>query len=357
MILKNGKCFVNGQFIKTDIKVENGKIIEISDGLTDDETVDCTNSVVIPGYVDIHTHGCNGIDFSTASSTEIISALNCYLENGTTSLLATTVSMYKEDLDSAVDNINSVQNKSGAQILGINLEGPFLSKNKLGSHDINTVCNPNIDFVKDLKNITEVCLAPELEGADEFIQSFDGLCSVAHTQCDYDTALNAFNKGANHITHLFNAMNGLNHRNPGVVGAFCDSNAVAELICDGVHVNESVLRMMFNLAADRIAIISDSMAACGMKDGNYKLGSLDVTVKNAVATLQDGTLAGSTTFVGEMVRRLISFGIEKEKVILSATKIPADSIGAYNKGRLKVGCDADILICDDDFNIKKVYKS
>ena len=215
---------------------------------------------------------------------------------------------------------------------------------------------PEIDFIIQLGDFIKVVnVAPEYTKASEFITNFSGKTSIAHTDCDFDTAMNAINLGADHITHIFNAMNGLHHRNPGVIGAFFDSDAVAEMICDGIHIALPILRMMFKAYSQRIAIISDSMAATGLSDGNYKLGDLDVTVKDSVATLADGTLAGSAKNIYEMMQYLIRNGIPAEDVIRSVTDIPAESVGIDNTcGKIKTGRNADFVILNNDYSIDKV---
>lgn len=357
MNLTGGNVFIDGKFTECNIKTENNIISEISIN-TYDDSVDCNGKYIIPGLVDIHTHGCAGFDFSSASAENIAVMQKNYLENGITTVLATTVSLSDDDIHSAVNNIIDAASNSvvGASIAGINLEGPYLSPKKCGAHDSSLLKAPDYDFIKQLGDFIKVVnVAPEYENASEFIRNFNGKTSIAHTDCDYETAKNAINLGADHITHIFNAMNGLHHRNPGVIGAFFDSHAVAELICDGVHIAFPILKMMFDAYPERIAIISDSMAATGLSDGNYKLGSLNVNVKNSVATLDDGTLAGSTTNIFTMIKFLIGNGINAEKAIRSVTEIPAASVGIDDIcGKIAVGRKADLVILNSDFSIDKI---
>lgn len=340
MKLINGKVFENGIFIEKEKLIDDGS----------SEIIDCKGKYIIPALTDIHTHGCAGYDFSSATPEEINIMREYYLKNGISTILATTVSLSDDDIKKAVNNIKDAMNTSniGARIAGINLEGPYLSPKKCGAHDSSLLKEPDIDFINSLGDIIKIVnVAPEYKNADDFIKSFRGKTSIAHTDCDYNTAINAINNGADHITHIFNAMNGLHHRNPGVIGAFFDTDATAEMICDGIHINKSILRMMFKSYADRIAVISDSMGATGLCDGNYKLGNLDVTVKNSIATLSDGTLAGSAMNIFDMMRKLISFGIEPEKAISSVTSIPADSVNIEAN-------DSDVLILNQDFSLDSV---
>ncbi len=357
MILKNGNIFIDGKFVRSDLKITDGKIAEFCSG--EGDALDCDGKYIIPGLVDIHTHGCIGYDFSFASSNEINKMRKHYLKNGITAIVPTTVALSDDDIINAVDSIKRAANNdhAGAEIIGVNLEGPYLSPKKCGAHDKNLLKAPDLEFIEKLGDFIKIVnVAPEYDNAVEFIKNFKGKTSIAHTDCDYDTALNAIRTGADHITHIFNAMNGLHHRKPGVVGAFFDSDAVAEIICDGIHISPAVLRMMFSLKPEKLAVISDSMSAAGLSDGNYKLGNLSVIVNHSVATLPDGTIAGSTMNIYEMMRKLISIGIEPEKAVYSVSAVPADSIGIGDKhGHIKINRNADIIIANKDFSIDRIF--
>lgn len=359
MILKNANIFYNRKFQKGTIIIKNDKIADII--FCEDyagEGLDCTNKYIISGLVDIHTHGCIGADFSTASVDEIHKMRKYYLKNGITSILAATVSLSDEDMKNAVNTIRIASDaaKDESAIEGINIEGPYLSPKKCGAHDVSLLKEPDINFINSLGNIIKIVnIAPEYSKAFDFIKKFNGKVSIAHTDCDYSTAKTAIELGADHITHIFNAMNGLHHRKPGVIGAFFDTDAVAEMICDGIHIHESILRMMFAAKPEKIAVISDSMSATGLEDGNYKLGKLDVTVKNSTATLPDGTLAGSVMNIYDMMCNLISIGVPPEKVIPAVTQIPADSINMGNRiGYIEIGRIADLVIANNDFTLNCV---
>lgn len=361
MILKNSNIFYDNKFQKADILI-NGNIISGIDFNcsfnSDKDCIDYSDKYVFSGLVDIHTHGCVGSDFSNATENEIHNMRKYYLKNGITSILATTVSLSDDDIISAVKKIKSASKNEDdeANILGINLEGPYLSPKKCGAHDIALLKEPDIDFIKSLGDCIKIVnIAPEYKNAFNFIRNFKGKVSIAHTDCDYETAKDAINAGADHITHIFNAMNPLHHRDSGVIGAFFDTDATAEIICDAIHIHESVLRMMFIAKAEKLAIISDSMAATGLKDGKYKLGNLDVKVEKSIATLANGTLAGSVMNVYDMMKKLIEIGIKPEKAIASATSIPSDSVNMGDKiGRLEINRNADIVIANKDFSIYKV---
>lgn len=356
MILKNANAFINGKFEIANIEIYDNKIVSLA-AVPDDNAVDCEGKYVIPGLVDIHTHGCMGHDFSSCSAEDIADMQAYYLKNGITSILATTVSLSDDAIIKAVSNIKTAASKdtTGAKIRGINLEGPYLSPKKCGAHDSSLLKEPDADFINSLGDFIKIVnAAPEYNNTGDLIRRFKGKVSIAHTDCDYSTAMKAIDLGADHITHIFNAMNGLHHRKPGVIGAFFDSNAIAEIICDSIHLDSAILRMMFGAKSDNLAIISDSMSATGLFDGEYLLGNLKVYVKDAVATLADGTLAGSAMNIYDMMKNLIRIGVPKEKAIKSATQIPAQSAGLAGIGMLAPDYDADILIVNEDFSIYKI---
>lgn len=367
MILKNAKVFFEGDFEDLDVQIKDGIFYNIAENISeDDEVIDCGGKKVIPGLIDVHTHGCMGYDFSTASADEMKDMFNYYASQGVTSVAPTSITMSLEPYKKAMMRINEYCNredKTGSRVLGINMEGPFLAKNKKGAHDERFLTDVDEEVFKELDELSGnriliVDLDPDLPSAMEFIKKYSDkkTISIAHTSCTYETAMKAIENGASHVTHLFNAMNGLHHREPGVIGAVNDSNVFAEIISDGVHIHPSVLRFMFTACPEKMILVSDSMCACGLEDGDYELGGLKVIVKDSKATLVDGTIAGSTTNVFECMRRAISFGIEEEEVILSCSLRPALSVGLEDKvGSIAKGKFADFLIVDDDYNLEQVF--
>ena len=366
MILKNGKVFYNGTFKDLDIQIKNNYISDIQESILsmEEAVIDCSGKKIIPGLIDVHSHGCMGSDFSTAGAKEIESMKNYYLSKGITSIVATTMTMSIEKYKKAVINIKEAISAAsgGSKIVGIRMEGPFLGKGKKGAHDMNHLIPISEAIFEELyhlsgRTIKIVDIDPDIEGSMSFIRKYSKAMtiSIAHTECTYHTANLAFNEGANHITHLFNGMNGLHHREPGLVGALSDRDVRAEIICDGIHIHPAVIRMMFKLCPEKLILISDSMCACGLRDGEYILGGLPVFVKHHRATLADGTIAGSTTNLYECMLNAIQFHVPEEKAILSATLIPAKALRLDDEiGSIEVGKIADIIITDMNYELQTV---
>ncbi len=317
---------------------------------------------VIPGLIDIHTHGAMGYDHSDGSPEGLEQMAEFYAKNGVTSFLATTMTLDENTLITAMRTVRQYTRTTGAKCAGVNLEGPFLSFEKKGAHKPEYLCHPDIEQFKRLYEasgnmIKLLSIAPELDGAIEFIREASDFCSiaVAHTAADYDTAMRAFDSGASHVTHLFNAMNPFLHRAPGVVGAARDAGANVEMICDGIHIHPSVIRATEKLFGSRFCMISDSIRCTGLPDGEYVSGNQPITVKDGKATLKDGTIAGSSISLMEGLRRTVSFGIQLEKAVAASTIQNACAIGMDNEiGSLEVGKCADMVVLNNSLEIIKV---
>lgn len=368
MVIKNVEIYTEDKkFVPGEIGVENGKFADPAEGVTaDGEVVDGEGCYMIPGLVDIHFHGCMGDDFCDAREEAIANMAKYEASIGVTSICPATMTLSEEELHDIMKTAGAYHGTEGAKLVGINMEGPFISEKKKGAQAAKYIrkCDAELfgTLQKESGNLIKlVDIAPENDGALEFIREVkdEVVISIAHTVADYDAASRALEEGASHVTHLYNAMPPLNHREPGVIGAARDDEKChVELICDGVHIHPSVVRATFAMfGADRVILISDSMRATGLTDGQYTLGGQDVFVKGPKATLADGTIAGSATDLMGCVRVAVQkMGIPLEDAIGCATMNPAKEIGIYNRcGSITPGKDADFVLLDKDLKVKAVY--
>lgn len=374
MIIKNGKIFdENGQFREGLIVVEEGRIKEViyensyDKACHEEEVIDAGGSYVIPGFVDIHFHGCMGYDFCDGTI-EAFDAITKYqAENGVTSISPATMTLSREELAQIFASVGNYQNQEGSTIRGITMEGPFVSKAKKGAQNGDYIHKPDVEFFNEMQKlcgnlIKQVAVAPEEDEDFAFIKEISPqtVISVAHTTADYDTAKKAFEAGASHVTHLFNAMPPFVHRDPAVVGAaFDQKNVFVELICDGIHIHPAMVRAMFQLfGPERICMISDSMMAAGMPNGDYSLGGQAVRVVDKKATLADGTIAGSASNLYDCFKvAVLEMEIPLESAVMASTITPARSLGLDKEcGSICVGKTADFVIIDENLAIQKVIK-
>ena len=329
-----------------DIAVENGKFSAI--GRADADGVDFGGNKIYPGLIDIHIHGCIGLDTMDGGLEEMSRWL---LEKGTTTWYPTTMSMSEDDTVRATDVDPS--KIGGACIPGFHMEGPFINKKYKGAMNEEFIIPPSRDFFDKCKNVKRITVAPETDGCIEFIKNCPVQTSIGHTDADYDTVTRALDAGATSLTHTYNVMPGIHHRAPGPIGAGFDAGAYAELICDGVHVHPSAVRMLIALfGTDRTVLVSDAMRAAGLCDGEYSFGGQTVIVRGGIARTAEGNLAGSTATLFDCVKTAISFGIAETDAVKMASEVPARLMG-LNKGKIEVGLDADFIIVDESFNLVK----
>lgn len=353
----------NGAFAPGRIYIEDGVIQSVEKlpetSLSPDEKL----IYVIPGLVDIHSHGCFGHDTCDADADGLRKMLEFEVSRGTTSYCPTTMTFDEDRLTKVCKVIGEVS-KEDKTIKGVYLEGPFISRNKCGAQNPEYIMKPDAAMTKRLDKVSGglvkvIAIAPETEGAMKCIEeiSKDYVVSMAHTEADYDTAKEAIAKGAFEVTHLYNAMPSYTHRAPGVIGAAMeDDNIRVELITDGIHIHPAVVKNTFKtFGRDRVILISDSMEATGMENGKYSLGGQDVFVEGRRATLKDGTIAGSASTLMDCVRTAVSMGVKKEDAIISATRTPAKQIGIFDMvGSITKGKKADLLLTDADLNLIEV---
>ena len=365
MIIKNGLIFTEeGQFENGELYIEGDKIAENAAG----DVLDANGFYVIPGLTDIHFHGCVGYDFCDGTKESIFKMAEYQLENGITTICPASMTFSEEQLTEIFANAASYASESGATLVGINMEGPFISMEKKGAQNGAYIHKPDADMffrLQDAANglVKLVDIAPEVDGAMECIEQIKDKVrvSLAHTNADFDVADEAFKKGAKHVTHLYNAMPAYSHRAPGVIGAACDNEFVTvELICDGVHSHPATVRTTFKMFGDdRIILISDSMMACGLLDGQYTLGGQAVTVKGNLATLTElGNIAGSVTNLMNCMRKAVKeMQIPLESAVKCATMNPTKAIGIYDKyGSLTPGKYADVVLLDKELEIRYIIK-
>lgn len=351
------------------IEIQNGIIVKISTAMNatilSEEDMDGNGCYAIPGLVDIHFHGCVGEDLCDAKLESIEKMAIYEASQGITTICPATMTMPEDNLHQIMKTAGSYEAKAGAHFAGIHMEGPFLSKYKNGAQSKENIvpCDEQLFRIYQQEangRIKLVDIAPEEEGAMEFIDALkdEVVISLAHTCADYDTALQAFHNGASHVTHICNAMPPLHHRDPGVIGAAADAQAFVELICDGIHVHPSMVRAIFKMfGPHKICLISDSMRATGLADGAYTLGGQKVFVKGSLATLQDGTIAGSVTNLMNCLRTAVQeMGIPLEDAVMCATENPAKQIGIFDKcGSLSIGKQADIVLLDKHLALRDVF--
>ncbi len=366
MRYENGWIFADGGFVRGGFSVENGRFAHVLEDVPG-PAEDLDGALVIPGLVDIHVHGCAGADFSDGDYAGLVRMARYLARRGVTSFAPASMTLPYDALDKAFHAAARLRREGladGARLMGIQMEGPFLSREKRGSQNPAYLRLPDWDRFLRLYDAAEgllriVDVAPELPGAVEFTRRASEKCrvSVAHTAAGYDQAAAVFDAGATHLTHLFNAMSGIHHRHPGPIGAASErENVTAELICDGIHVHPSAVRMAFRLFLGRICLISDALRCCGMADGSYSLGGQEILLSGGVARLTGGAIAGSAVDLYQCMRRAVSFGIPREQAVWAATALPARVIGRESEtGAIADGRAADFVICGGELEPEAVY--
>lgn len=362
-----GRAFVGGEFRDgTLITIEEGQIASVREVLQPPPGCAIVpDGVIVPGFIDVHVHGGEGADFMDGGEEAAWRVTQFHARNGTTALAATTLSGSHEDLRRAVAGIaHAAREPRGAEICAIHLEGPYINPHRAGAQDAASIRPADIrELTALMEQAAELrwmmTIAPELEGARGLIEHFRDhvLFSIGHTGADYAEAVNALEWGAQHFTHLFNAMTGLNHREPGVVGAaLVSTKTTAELIADGIHVHPAVLRLAALTLPHRVALVTDAVRACGMPAGTYKLYGYDILVFEGAARLPNGTLAGSTLTMQRAVQNMVELaGLPLEMVVPLATEVPARIIGARErKGKIAAGYDADLVVLSPKFDVLRV---
>ncbi len=370
MRITGGSVFSGGAFVEATVEFVGERIAAVEPLEAAQEPsesdVDASGCYVVPGFIDVHFHGCMGADLCDATGESVRTIARYEAACGVTAICPATMTYPEELLSSVARTAASFDPADDeAALVGINMEGPFISPDKIGAQNPAYVQSTDAAMLRRIQEaagglVKLVDIAPEEPGALDFITEAanEVRVSLAHTCTDYDTAVQAFARGARHMTHLYNAMPGLHHRKPGPIAAAWENpDVTVELICDGVHVHSAMARMTFGLfGAERICLISDSMRACGLDDGEYDLGGQQVNVCGNVATLADGTIAGSVTDLAACMRHaVLEMGIPLEDAVHAATLTPARVIGVDgDRGSLEVGKIADAVVLDEELNVKHV---
>lgn len=368
-------CFVYltelKKFKRTNFIVENGKFVEVDTSNNfASQIVNLNGKFVIPGLVDVHTHGRVGYDFDDIPEDKIEQVRNSYADNGTTTIMATLASTPYDNYFKQIEKLkNSSKNDTGCNIAGIHIEGRYLAESKRGAHATELLAKPSVKELDELLDAimplpAHVSEAAELEGSEEFIKEArmrGATISIAHSDATYEESMKAIEWGAVGFTHTFNAMRGLHHREPGTVGAsLLADNAYSEFICDGFHINPVMIKLAARVKnLDKFVLITDSLSASGMPDGEYACAGIPVFVKNGQAINAEGAIAGSTIALIDGLRNLVKFtGMTVEEAIPCATINPCKMVNIDKDfGSISKGKSADFLIIDskENLEIENVY--
>lgn len=373
--IKNGIVLHDGLLKKADLIVEEGKIKKIineGENYPENDSMniyDAKGNYVVPGFIDVHTHGAVNIDVNAATADELEQMGEFFASQGTTSWQCSILTDTKEQTLWCIDQFNEYQKKErkGAELISIHLEGPFLSAEYKGSMPEHLLSNGDIELVREYQEaakgkIRYITVAPEVEGILENIKEMKELgivVSLGHSGADYKTSMKAIENGATSITHTFNAMKLSHQHYPAIEGAALESDAYCEVICDGLHVHPAMVRLLLKTKGyDKVVAITDSIMATGLPDGKYKLGVNDIVVTDGDAKLASADVrAGSTLTSGKSIKNIIDYTSEPlEKVIKLWTENPAKMLGIYSsKGSIEISKDADIVILSEDYSVVDTF--
>lgn len=368
----DGEVYLEHRFLRKTVKIENGKLTILSPNEpieADAEIYNATGKKVVPGFIDVHTHGAVGVDVNAATAEDYEKICRFAARNGTTSWLCSILTDTKEQTEWCIDEFKKHQKmeQNGANLLGIHLEGPFLSSEYKGAMPEYLLQKANMPLLKEYQdraegNIRYITISPEVDGIVEDIPAMKELgitVAIGHSGADYDTSWKAINNGAECCTHTFNAMKLLHQHFPAIMGAALESDIYCEAICDGRHLHPGTVRLLLKVKGlDKVVAITDSIMAAGLPDGRYKLGVNDVVVEDGDAKLaENGVRAGSTLTQNVALKNILQFtGKRLEEILPLLTENPAKLIKVFDKkGSIADGKDADLVLLDAENNITEVF--
>ena len=371
-IITNSKIVTQDKIVIGKSIVFDKKIVDIiDDELMDnyeyDEKIDAKGNYIFPGFIDVHIHGVGGYDVMDGTIAALEEISKTVASKGVTGFLATTMTMDKSTILQVFDTVRKAMEKGmpGGEILGIHMEGPFINKEKMGAQNPEYITNPEYTLVEDYLDIIKIItLAPEEDDNFKFIKKLksnsDVVLSIGHSNASYEEAMESIESGITHATHTYNAMTPLNHRAPGVVGAIMNSDITCELIADGIHVHPGAYNLLIKAKGyQNVILITDSMRAGCISEGTYELGGQEVIVKKGSARLKDGRLAGSILTMDIALKNIIEttdLNLSQAANMLSLN--PAKLLGLEDrKGSISIGKDADLVVIDDEFQVKKAIIS
>ena len=365
-LFTNGKVYVDGRFQDTDLLVQDGRVAGFSGKA--DEVVDLGGKLLVPGFLDLHTHGGDGVDVNAATAGDLAKIGRFFAKNGTTGWLCSILTDTPEQTLWCIDQAKAAMAApiTGAQLMGIHLEGPFLCSAYKGAMPEHLLRKGDPALFRQYQQAAEgavryITVSPEVEGVVDMIREISGSTTVAigHSGADYETSCAAIDAGAQACTHTFNAMGLFHQHRPGIMGAVLERPVCCEAICDGRHLHPGSVRMLLACKGwDKVVAVTDSIQAAGLPDGHYKLGVNDVVVEDGDAKLaSNGVRAGSTLTTGQALKNLVKFtGESVEKVLPLLTANPARLIGMdHRKGSIAPGKDADLVVLDQDLNVTATY--
>jgi N-acetylglucosamine-6-phosphate deacetylase len=348
-------AIVEGKFVAGDVEVADGRIADVGLAATRG------GGLAVPGFVDLQVNGFGGVDFAAADAAGYDAAGEALLETGVTAYQPTLITAPEESLVAALREVP--RESAGPRILGVHLEGPFLSPKRLGAHPADARRDPDIDLLERLLQagpVAYMTLAPELPRALELVDVLQRrgiVVSCGHSDATAEQAAAAFDRGVRTVTHLFNAMRPLGHRDPGIAGAaLARDDVLVQVILDGHHLAAETATVLWRAAAGRVALVTDAIAAAGTGDGDCFLGGVEVVVRDGVARRRDGVLAGSVVTMIESVRNLHSLGASLVEAVAAATSVPARILGRPRLGELRRDGEADVVVLDDRLEIRRVLK-